>query len=37
LRRQIRAFIELNRRVLIDDWNLQIGTNKFLSQLRALS
>ena len=31
--RQVRAFIELNRPVLMDYWNLKISTNKFLSQL----
>ncbi len=34
LERQVRAFIELNKPVLMDYWNLKISTNKFLSQLR---
>src|SRR5216684_1732862 len=37
LERQVRAFIELNKPVLMDYWNLKISTNKFLSQLRPLS
>jgi hypothetical protein len=36
LERQVRAFIELNKPVLVDYWNLKISTNKFLSQLRPL-
>jgi len=36
LERQVRAFIELNKPVLMDYWNLKISTNKFLSQLRPL-
>jgi hypothetical protein len=36
LERQVRAFIELNKPVLMDYWNLKISTNKFLSQLRSL-
>jgi hypothetical protein len=33
LERQVRAFIELNKPLLMDYWNLKISTNKFLSQL----
>jgi hypothetical protein len=36
LERQVRAFIELNKPVLVDYWNLKISTNKFLSRLRPL-
>src|SRR5262249_29780980 len=36
LERRVRAFIELNKPVLMDYWNLKISTNKFLSQLRPL-
>jgi hypothetical protein len=37
LERRVRAFIELNKPVLMDYWNLKISTNKFLSQLRPLA
>jgi hypothetical protein len=36
LERQVRAFIELNKPALMDYWNLEISTNKFLSQIRPL-
>jgi hypothetical protein len=36
LEQQVRAFVELNRPVLMDYRNLKISTNKFLSQLRPL-
>jgi hypothetical protein len=36
LERQVRAFIELNKPVLMDYWNLKISTNKLLSQLRPV-
>jgi hypothetical protein len=37
LERQVRAFIDFNRDVLLDYWNLKISsTKKFLAQIKAL-
>jgi hypothetical protein len=38
LERQVREFIELNREVLLDYWNLKFSsTSKFLSQIKPLA